>query len=337
MLRYLFQRLLAIVAILFGVTVVTFFIAQVVPADPAVNQAGEFATNAQVEQVRKEQGLDRPLPVQYGIYVKRLVQGDFGTSLFTQQSVATELTNRSGATFDLATAAMILALLIGVPAGVAGAVYRDSLVDHAARILALLGTAMPIFWLALLMVRLFYSGLHWLPANGRYSLDLPVPPTVTHSLVVDSVIAGDWAMLGSALQHLVLPALALGIMGAGLISRVMRASMLDVLGRDFIVTARVKGLSRRRVIYVHALRNALLPAVTVIGVTYGALLGGTVLTEKIFSWPGLGLYAVESIEHLDFPAVMGVVVIITIAYVAVNLVVDLGYGWLDPRVRRVNA
>jgi peptide/nickel transport system permease protein len=335
MLRYVLQRLLAIVAILIGVTVVTFCIAQVIPADPAVNLAGEFATNDQVAQIRKDTGLDRPLLIQYGLYVERLVQGDFGVSLFTQQPVSTELTNRFGATFDLATAAMILALLIGIPAGIAGAVWRNSPIDHLARLLALLGTAMPIFWLGLLLVRVFYTGLHWFPASGRYALELTPPPTVTHSLLVDSILAGDWKMLGSATSHLALPALTLGIMGAGLLARVMRASMLDVLGREFVVTARAKGLTHRRIIGIHALRNAMLPTVTVIGITYGALLGGAVLTETIFSWPGLGLYAVESMNHLDFPAVMGVVIVITVVYVLANLIVDLMYGWLDPRVRRV--
>jgi peptide/nickel transport system permease protein len=334
-LRYVVHRLVALVAILIGVTLVTFLIAQVIPADPAVNQGGDFATDAQIAQIREELGLDDPLPVQYLKYLERLAHGDFGTSLFSQQPVADELPARVGATIDMATAAMLVSLIVGIPAGIAAAVYRNSPIDHAARLLALLGTAMPIFWLGLLLVRVFYSSLHWLPASGRYDLDLPAPPTQTHSLVVDSILAGDWTMLGNSLEHLALPSLTLGVMGAGLISRVMRASMLDVLSAEFVITARAKGLTQRRIVTVHALRNALLPAVTVIGVTYGALLGGAVLTETIFSWPGLGLYAVQAMSHLDFPAVMGAVIVITLAYVVANLLVDLTYGWLDPRVRRL--
>jgi peptide/nickel transport system permease protein len=333
MIRYLIGRLLGIVAVLVGVTVVTFMIAQVLPADPAVNLAGEHATPATVERIRHAEGLDEPLPVQYASYVGRLAQGDLGTSLFTKQPVADELPPRIGATVDLATAAMVIAVLLGVTTGVAAAVRRNSIVDHLARALAVAGTAMPVFWLGLLLVRVFYSNLHLLPAVGRYETGIPPPPAVTYSLVVDSVLAGNWRMLGSALTHLVLPALTLGIMGAGLISRVMRASMLEALGREFVVTARAKGMSERRIVYVHALRNAMLPTVTMLGVTYGSLLGGAVLTETIFSWPGLGLYAVTALEHLDFAPVMGVVIVITLAYVVANLIVDLTYGWLDPRVR----
>ena len=337
MLRYLIGRLLSIVAVVFGVTVVTFAIAQVIPADPAVNLAGEYATPETVEQIRQEEGLDEPLPVRYADYVAKLAQGDLGESMFTKQPVADELPPRIGATVDLATTAMVIAIVLGVLTGVAAAVHRNSIVDHLARALAVAGTAMPVFWLGLLLVRVFYSELHLLPAVGRYEAGIPPPPAVTHSLVIDSIIAGNWRMLGSALSHLGLPALTLGIMGAGLISRVMRASMLEALGREFVVTARAKGMSERRIVYVHALRNAMLPTVTVLGVTYGSLLGGAVLTEKIFSWPGLGLYAVTAIEHLDFAPVMGVVIVITLAYVIANLVVDVAYGYLDPRVRSAHS
>lgn len=333
MVRYLIGRLLAILAVVFGVTVLTFLIAQVVPADPAVNLAGEYATAETVEEIRQAEGLDEPLPVQYGRYVGRLAQGDLGTSMFTKQPVADELPARLGATVDLATTAMVIAVLIGVSTGVAAAVRRNSWIDHLARALAVVGTAMPVFWLGLLLVRIFYTNLHLLPAVGRYEAGVPPPPAVTQSLIVDSVLAGNWQMLSSALAHVALPALTLGIMGAGLISRVMRASMLEALGREFVVTARAKGMSERRIVYVHTLRNAMLPTLTVMGVTYGALLGGAVLTEKIFSWPGLGLYAVNAMEHLDFAPVMGVVIVITLAYVVANLIVDLAYGLFDPRVR----
>jgi len=333
MVRYIAGRLVALVAILFAVTIVTFALAQLSSADPAVQLAGGFPPEEVGQQLRKELGLDKPVPVQYALYVKGLLHGDFGRSYFSKQPISSELPDRIGATFELATAALAFSILIGIPIGIAAAVYRNSPVDHFGRFLALFGTAVPVFFLGLLMVRLFYTELGVLPASGRYSLEIPPPPTVTHSVIVDSVLAGDWRMLRSAMTHLVLPSLTLGLFGAGVIARVMRASMLDILNHDYIVMARVKGLTFRRIVLVHALRNAMLPALTVIGLTYGALLGGAVLTETVFSWPGLGLYGVRALTYLDFPAVMAVVILITFAYVVMNLVVDILYGVLDPRVR----
>lgn len=333
MLRYIAGRLVALVAILFSVTVVTFALAQLSSADPAVQLAGDFAPDEAVEQLREELGLDKPVPVQYAQYVKGLLQGDFGTSYFSKQPISSELMERVGATFELATAALIFSIFIGMPIGIAAAVYRNSAIDHFGRLLALFGTAVPVFFLGLVMVRIFYTELDLLPASGRYSLELSPPPTVTNIVIIDSALAGEWLMLRSAMTHLLLPAFTLGLFGGGVIARVMRASMLDILNHDYIVMARVKGLSFRRIVLVHALRNAMLPALTVIGLTYGALLGGAVLTETVFSWPGLGLYGVRALTYLDFPAVMAVVILITFAYVLMNLVVDILYGVLDPRVR----
>lgn len=333
MIRYIFGRLIALVLIMLSVTIVTFAISQLSSADPAVQLAGDFPPDAVVEQIRHELGLDKPIPVQYADYVANLARGDFGRSYFSKQPISSELPDRIGATVDLATAALFFSILIGVPIGIAAAVYRGSAIDHFGRILAIFGTAVPVFFLGLLLVRVFYTDLGLLPASGRYALELVPPPTVTHSLIIDSILAGDWTMLQSAAAHLVLPALALGLFGAGSISRVMRASMLEILGSDFIVTARANGISERRIILVHALRNAMLPGLTIIGLTYGALLGGAVLTETVFAWPGLGLYGVRAMVYLDFPAVMAVVILITFAYVVMNLVVDVLYGVLDPRVR----
>lgn len=333
MLRYILSRIVALVIIMISVTIVTFAIAQLSSADPAVQLAGDFPPDEVVQQLREELGLDDPVPVQYLNYVRDLLHGDFGRSYFSKQPISSELGERIGATLDLATAALLLAIVIGIPTGVASAVYRNSAIDHFGRFLAIFGTAIPVFFLGLMLVRLFYTELGVLPASGRYALELPPPPVVTNSLIVDSMLAGDWAVLRSAATHLVLPALTLGLFAAGTISRVMRASMLEILGSDFIVTARVKGLSQRRIILVHALRNAMLPGLTIIGLTYGALLGGAVLTETVFSWPGIGLYGVRAMVYLDFPAVMAVVILITAAYVVMNLVVDILYGVLDPRVR----
>jgi peptide/nickel transport system permease protein len=330
---YILRRLVSLVLIMLAVTIVTFAIAQLSSADPAVQLAGDFPPDEVVQQLREELGLDKPLPIQYLNYLNDLLHGDFGRSYFSKQPISSELGERIGATFDLATAALLFAIVIGIPTGVGAAVYRGSIIDHFGRILAIFGTAIPVFFLGLLMVRVFYTELGVLPASGRYALELEPPPSVTHSLFIDSILAGDWTVLRSATTHLILPALTLGLFGAGTISRVMRASMLDVLGSDFIVTARAKGISRRRIVFVHALRNAMLPGLTIIGLTYGALLGGAVLTETVFSWPGIGLYGVRAMVYLDFPAVMAVVIVITFAYVAMNLVVDILYGVLDPRVR----
>lgn len=335
MIRYILGRLVSLVLIMLSVTVVTFAISQLSSADPAAQLAGDFPPDSVVQQLRHDLGLDKPIPIQYLDYLTHLLQGDFGRSYFSKQAISSELGERIGATFDLATTALLFAIAIGVPTGIAAAVHRDSVVDHFGRFLAIFGTAIPVFFLGLLMVRVFYTDLGVLPASGRYALDLPPPPAVTNSLIVDSILAGDWTMLRSASSHLILPALTLGLFGAGTISRVMRASMLEILGSDFIVTARAKGIPPRRIILVHALRNAMLPGLTIIGLTYGALLGGAVLTETVFSWPGLGLYGVRAMVYLDFPAVMAVVILITFAYVVMNLVVDILYGVLDPRVRTV--
>jgi peptide/nickel transport system permease protein len=333
MLRYIAGRLIALVAILLSVTVVTFALAQLSPVDPAAQLAGDFPPDKVVQQLRKELGLNKPVPIQYALYVKGLLHGDFGRSYFSKQPISSELMERVGATFELATAALVFSILLGIPTGIAAAVRRNSAIDHFGRFLALFGTAVPVFFLGLLLVRLFYTELGLLPASGRYAIEIPPPPAVTHSIIVDSLLAGDWRMLRSAATHLLLPALTLGLFGGGVVARVMRASMLDILNQEYIVMARVKGLSSRRIVLVHALRNAMLPALTVIGLTYGALLGGTVLTETVFSWPGLGLYGVRALTYLDFPAVMAVVILITLAYVLMNLVVDILYGVLDPRVR----
>lgn len=333
MIRYILRRLVSLVLIMLAVTIVTFAIAQLSSADPAVQLAGDFPPDSVVQQIRAELGLDKPMPVQYANYLVDLLHGDFGRSYFSKQPISSELGERIGATFDLATAALLFAVVIGIPTGVAAAVYRGTIIDHFCRFLAIFGTAIPVFFLGLLMVRVFYTEFGVLPASGQYALELPPPPSVTHSLIIDSVLAGDWTVFQSALVHLILPALTLGLFGAGQISRVMRASMLEILGSEFITTARAKGMSPRRIILVHALRNAMLPGLTVIGLTYGGLLGGAVLTETVFSWPGIGLYGVRAMVYLDFPAVMAVVLIITFAYVLMNLIVDILYGVFDPRVR----
>lgn len=332
MYRYIVKRLVAMVPVLLGVTLITFLLTQVVPADPAVTLAGDYASEETIQAIREEHGLDLPLPAQYARYLSRLATGDLGTSVFTGRPVARDLGIYFMATAELATAAILLAILIGIPAGIVAATRHGSIWDHMSRLIATVGAATPVFWLALVLVALFAVRLDLFPISGRFTIGIDLPPTLTRSLILDSIIAGRFDVLADTLRHLALPAITLGVMGSGLIARVMRSSMLEVTNAEYITTARAKGLSHRRIIYIHALRNATLPALTITGLTYGALLGGAVLTESIFGWPGLGRYAVSSILRLDFAAVMGVVLVMTLAYALANLLVDLLYAKLNPLV-----
>ncbi|TFB56360.1 ABC transporter permease [Cryobacterium tagatosivorans] len=328
------RRVLLMIPILLGVTLVTFLLTQVIPSDPAAAIAGDTATDAQVEAVRQRLGLDQPIWVQYVTYVSRLVSGDLGTSIYTQRPISSEIGVYLTATIELATVGILIAVILGGTLGVLAAVHRGTWVDRFGRLFAIFGASMPVFWLALLLVLVFYSLLGWLPGGGRFSMSVAQPAPITQFLVIDSIARGNLTALGDALWHLALPAVTLGIMGAGSLARVMRASMLDVLSQEYIRAARAKGLTRKRVLYVHGVRNALVPLVTVAGLVYGALLGGAVLTESVFSWPGLGRYAVSAMFRKDFPALMAVVIIIAIAYAIVNLVVDVLYVFLNPTIRR---
>ena len=333
MTRYLAQRLVGMVLVFVGITVMTFVIAHVVPADPVRLYAGDNAPQSAVNALRHAWGLDRPLYVQYLRYVDGLLHGNFGTSIRTQRPVTADLRDYFPATFELSTAAILVSIVLGIPMGVASAIRRNRGLDHVIRVLSLGGISMPIFWLGLLAVAVFYAHLHWLPAAGRLSEGVQPPPRITGMYVLDSLLTGRFHTLVDALHHLVLPALVLGSGGVGMIARMARSSMLDVLAQDYIKTARAKGLRGRVVILRHALKNALLPTITIIGVTYGGLLGGAVLTETIFSWPGLGLYVVSSMLAIDFPAIMGVTLVAAVTFSVVNLLVDLLYVYLDPRIQ----
>lgn len=331
--RLILVRAATLLPLALGVSLITFVLSQVLPADPAASAAGENATDEQVAAVREQLGLDQPVPIQYLNYLGRLVRGDLGTSIFTGRPVASDLGRYFMATVELAFAGILLALLIGGLLGVLAAVHKGRAADHIGRVVALLGSSMPVFWLGLLLVLVFYSILGWLPGSGRFTLGSDLPAAITRSFLFDSLVTGHWAAFWDGLQHIALPALTLGIMGSGTIARVTRASMLDVLGQEYMRMARAKGMTRRRALFVHGLRNALLPTVTIAGLTFGALLGGAVLTESIFNWPGLGQYAVAAMFRQDFPALMGVVIAITLAYAVVNLIVDVLYLLLNPVLR----
>lgn len=329
------RRLLLLILVVFGVSIVTFAISHMIPGDPARMMAGERASNEVVAQMRASLGLDLPLHEQYLTYAGNLLTGDFGLSIRTQRPVLDDLVRFFPATIELALAAMIFAIVLGIPLGVISAVAKDRAIDQITRTISVSGISMPAFWLGLLLIYLFYGQLGVLPGSGRIDSSLTTPPFVTGFYTLDAVIAGDWRAFGSAVQHLVLPGLTLGFLHLGVVTRQIRSAMLEVLGEDYIRTARASGLSRRRIIFDHALRNALIPSVTMIGLAFGDLLYGAVLTETVFAWPGMGNYVVQSISALDFPAIMGFTVVASTAYVLLNLVVDLTYMFLDPQIRGV--
>lgn len=331
--RYVLTRIASVGLVLLGVSVLTFFIAHVVPADPVLVALGEHAREDQIEAYRRAYGLDRPVGVQYLIYIRRLLHGDLGISIRTRRPVSDDLREFLPATVELGGTAWLIALLLGIPAGILSAVYKDRIFDHLSRIGALMGASMPVFWLGLLLLGTFYYGLRWLPGPGRLDASAIPPPLRTGLLLVDATLAGDRAAFSSALQHLVLPALTLGLFSTAVIARMTRSAMLEVLYQDYIRTARAKGLAHARVVLQHALRNALVPTLTVVGLSFGNLLSGAVLTETIFAWPGLGRYATTSAISLDFPAVMGVALVTAVIYTTINLIIDLLYARLDPRVR----
>ena len=332
---YILRRLLLVPPLLLGVTLVTFLLSHSVPADPVAAHLGQSAMMdpATVEAFKREWGLDRPLHEQYFAYLDNLRQGKLGRSLLSKRTVEEDLRQYLPNTIVLATTAMIVAVLGGVPLGIISAVKRNSPIDHLVRALSLIGVSMPVFWLGLVSLFLFYYHLDWMPGPGMLSNSQVAPPSVTGVLLLDALLAGEWGVFGNALHHLVLPSLVLASFSLGLIARVTRSSMLETIGQEFIRTARAKGLVERLVVLRHALSNALIPTVTVIGLAYGNQLGGAVLTETIFAWPGIGRYAYQAAASFDFPAIMGVTMLIAAIYIGVNLIVDILYGVLDPRIR----
>jgi len=329
---YIVKRLFLMIIVMFGVATIVFFITHVIPADPVGAILGGNAPIELVDQMRHQLGLDKSIPLQFINYMEGIVHGDFGVSLKTNRSVLKDIIDFFPATIELAIVSMIFATIVGVVLGILSAVYRNKVIDHFSRVFSILGVSMPVFWLGLLLLLLFYYRLGWLPGGGRNSLFI-FPPHITGLVLLDSVIAGDWTSFWDGLRHIILPAFVLGYASAASIARIMRASMLDILRQDFIRTAKSKGLSKRVVIYRHAVKNALIPVVTIVGLSFGSLLSGAVLTETIFSWPGLGRYIVNALLVLDYPAVTGGTLFIAFIYSLANLIVDISYAVLDPRMR----
>ncbi|HXT37678.1 MAG TPA: ABC transporter permease [Chloroflexota bacterium] len=332
---FLIRRLLLLVPMLFGVTVVAFVVSHLIPGDPAAVNLGQYAMSDPkiVASYRHQWGLDQPLPVQFVDYLGRLLHGDLGISQQTHRPVLTDLRDYLPATAELAIAAVLISIVVGIPLGIVSAVHHRKLPDHLSRLLALMGVSVPVFWLGLVALDVFYVHFSWLPGPGRLDESLTAPRTITGLFTVDSLLTGNWADLKSSLGHLILPAVVLSGFSTGLFTRITRSAMLEVLGRHYIRTARAKGLVGWRVILGHALPNALIPTLTSVGLAFANLMTGAVLAEIVFDWPGIGRYAFQAATNLDFPAIMGVTLLIAFTYIMINLVVDILYGFVDPRIR----
>lgn len=334
MFRFLATRVGLIVPTFVGVTLLTFALIRVIPGDPIELLAGERGIDpARHAELRADLGLDKPLLVQYGIYIVDVARGDLGESILTREPVLKEFLARFPATFELSACAILFALAIGLPAGVLAAVRRGSAMDHTVMAVSLTGFSMPVFWWALLAILFFSVTLGWTPVSGRISLLYFIEP-VTGFMLIDSWLADEPGAFRSAVLHLVLPSVVLGTIPLAVIARMTRSSMLEVMGDDYIRTARAKGASPLRVVAVHALRNAAIPVVTIIGLQTGVLLAGAILTETIFAWPGIGKWLVESVHRRDYPVLQGGVLLVATTVILVNLLVDALYGFINPRVRR---
>jgi len=331
--QYIIKRLLLILLTLLGLITITFLVARVAPGDPARAAAGEDATQEMVETLREEFGLNEPLYVQYAEYIKGIFTGNLGKSIRTQHMVAHDLVRYFPATLELTIFSLIMAVLLGIPLGVICAVKKDSMIDHLARLVSVSGLAVPMFWLGLMLQLIFSLYFDLFPTGGRLGMLTVPPPSVTHFYLIDSLLAGQWSTFKDALSHIFLPAVVLSFPALASIIRVNRSDMLEVLKRDFITSARAHGISQTRIVGQYALKNAMIPTATMIGLRFGWMLGGTILVETVFDWPGLGNYAVQSAVYSDFQPIMGATLAIGLSFMVATLIVDLIYGLLDPRVR----
>lgn len=332
MVNYIGRRLLQLIPVLLGMTFVVFMIIRAIPGDPAQVILGQLASKEAVEALRAKLGLDNPWYVQYFEYLGGLFQGDLGESLRTRQPVAEEVWPYLAATFELAFFAILIAVIIGVNSGIISAWFQNSWFDYTAMVLALVGVSMPIFWLGLLEQWIFAIELGWFPTSGREEVRNPVS-SQTGFYILDTIMQGRFDQLGQVLKHLVLPGVALATIPMAIIARMTRSSMLEVMRSDYIRTARAKGQKMFWVVYKHALKNAVIPVLTVIGLQMGLLLGGAILTETIFSWPGIGRYVYEAIQFRDYPVIQSGILIIAFIFVMINLIVDILYGLIDPRIK----
>jgi peptide/nickel transport system permease protein len=330
--KYILKRLLLLIPVLIGVSILIFVIVRLTPGDPARILAGEHATEEYVQATRERWGLDKPMYVQYYIWFKSLLRGDLGRSITTHSPVVEEIFNRFPATLELSLFAMFLAIVIGILAGIISAIRQYHFFDYFSMTIALFGISMPVFWLGLMLMFVFGLWLDILPISGRINVMIPLQ-NITGLYVLDSILTLNFQALGSSLLHLILPSIALGTIPMAMIARITRSSMLEIIRQDFIRTERAKGLPERMVIFKHALKNALIPIITVIGMEFGLLLGGAILTETVFAWPGLGRYTVDAVYARDYPAIQGSVLFIAFIFVVVNLITDVLYAYINPRIR----
>jgi len=332
MLKYVIKRVLMVIPVMIGVSIIVFSLMRVFSPDPAPIVLGQHATQESMEAWREANGLNEPVVQQYFTYITKALKGDLGTSYYTKSQVSKEIFARFPATIELAVAAIIFASIFGILLGVIAAVKKNTIFDAVGSFVALIGVSIPIFWLGILFIMFFSGYLHLLPSGGRINVLLS-PEKVTGFYMIDALLEGNAEAFKDALLHLIQPALALGMYSMAIITRMTRSSMLESLGQDYIRTARAKGISEVKVVGRHALRNSMIPVTTVIGLQFGALLGGALLTESVFSWPGIGKFTVDSILKSDFPIVQGIVLLVAVIFVTVNLVADLAYASLDPRIK----
>ncbi len=330
--RLIVRRLFFLIFVLFGLSIITFSLSRLVAGDPARMIAGPRSSKAQLEAVRERYGLNDPIPLQYVNYVTDALKFDFGESTATRRPVSEDLKRYLPATAELGLAAFLLSTIVGVPLGVLSAVKRDSWIDNVSRFISISGLALPVFWLAIMAQFIFFGKLQWLPDGERLPQSVDPPTSITSLYTVDALLTANWDVLGTALKHLMLPAIVLAYGSLAVITRMVRGGMLEVLNQDYVRTARAKGLEQNVVIFRHALKNAMLPTVTSIGLQIGLLLSGAFLVELVFSWPGIGRYAVSAIEKIDYNGIMATTLVIAAIFVMMNLVVDVLYLFLDPRI-----
>lgn len=330
--RLIIRRMFFLVLVLFGLSIITFSLSHLVPADPARMIAGPRASKASVEKIRDDYGLNDPLPVQYVDYVKGVLQLDFGTSFSSRRPVSEDLGRYLPATIELGLYAFLISAIVGVPLGVASAVKRDSWIDHISRFVSISGLAFPVFWLALMAQFFFFGKLGWLPDGQRLPNSVDPPTSITRLYTIDSILTGNWTTLRLSAEHLLLPVLVLSYGSLAVVTRMVRGGMIEVLNQDYIRTARAKGLANNDVVRRHAMKNALLPTVTSLGLQVGLLFSGAFLVEIVFSWPGVGRYAVDAIQSVDYNATMATTLVIAAIFVVVNMFVDILYLFLDPRI-----
>nr|WP_263328623.1 ABC transporter permease [Neobacillus sp. Marseille-Q6967] len=332
MISYSIRRLLMLIPVLLGMTLIVFFILRLIPGNPAQLILGQRATKESVESLTNQLGLDQPWYIQYFSYMKGLFTGDLGTSIRTGIPISQEIWPFFIATIELSIAALLIAIIIGMNAGIISAWFQNSWFDYTAMVIALVGISMPIFWLGLMDQWLFSIELGWLPSTGRENVRDPITP-ITNFYLIDTLIQGNFSQLNVVVKHLLLPACVLGTISMAIIARITRSSMLEVMRSDYIRTAQAKGMRMFWVVYKHGLKNALIPVLTVIGMQMGILLGGAVLTETIFGWPGIGRYIYEAINFRDYPVIQTGILIVAGFFVLINLVVDLLYAAIDPRIK----